>query len=526
VKQVAKTKSEIQEPSDALRLLGEKLKASAGRPNVLGYKPHIKQLTFHQSDARTRLYIGGNRSGKTTGGVIEDIWWLKGDHPYRPDVNEIARNGGTRGRVIAVDFIQGVDKIILPEFARWIPPSYLTKGSWADSYDQTRRVLTLANGSFVEFMSYDQDLDKFAGTSRHFVHYDEEPPESIYTENLARLIDTGGSSWFTMTPVEGMTWIYDTIYEPGLRGENGIEVIEVDMTENPHLNISEIDFFISGLSEDEKNARLHGKFVQIGGNIYKHFDPKMGGTHVLKTSTVPDKNWLWAVSLDHGFNNPTAILWHAVSPDGRVVTFKEHYADQLTVDQHAKRIHQINNELGRQPDFYIGDPSIRNTDPITGTSIQTEYIKYGIAFMLANNDVKAGINRVSRYLMPDSSGKANWNVTPNCVNLIKEMQRYRWKTYSSKKVQHANNAIDAPHKKDDHACDSLRYFMMSQPDLTSGYSARQDFVNTEYSDLFDNVSRVYEEEMAASPWQKSGDLPGVKYLRAGEGYDDYMGGEW
>ena len=66
---------------------------------------------------------------------------------------------------------------------------------------------------------------------------------------------------------------------------------------------------------------------------------------------------------------------------------------------------------------------------------------------------------------------------------------------------------------------------MSQPDLTSGYTARQDYVNTEYEELFDNVSKVYEDQVA-TPWEKSGDLPGVRYLRAGGGYDDYMGGEW
>jgi phage terminase large subunit-like protein len=524
---MARAKSEIQEPGDALRLLGERLKASASRPNLFGYKPHPKQVIFHSSTARTRLYIGGNRSGKTTGGVIEDIWWLKGEHPYREEVNYFANNGGCRGRVIAVDFTQGVDKIILPEFARWIPPSYLINGSWTDSYDMSRRVLTLGNKSFVEFMSYEQDLEKFAGTSRHFMHYDEEPPEAIYTENLARLIDTGGSSWFTMTPVEGMTWIYDTIYEPGTRGEKSIEVIEVDMTENPHISRSEIDFFTDGLDEQEKAARIHGKFVQIGGTIYKGFDPKMGGVHVLKEPMVPSKDFIWVVSLDHGFNNPTAVLWHSVAPDGTALTFREHYAAQMTVDKHAKRIHEINKEFGRTPDYYVADPSIRNTDPITGTSIQTEYIKYGIPFVLANNDVKAGINRVARYLQVRGDGRANWTVTPDCYNLIKEMQRYRWKTYSSKKIQTQNNPFDAPHKQNDHATDALRYFIMSQPDLAAGYADKKSEVDSEFDEIYANVSKSAEAQRTADPWNRSGDIaPTPYYLREGTGQDEYMGGEW
>lgn len=528
---MARAKSEIQDSGDAFRLLGEKLRQSAHRPNLFGYKPHPKQVVFHSSTARTRLYIGGNRSGKTTGGVIEDIWWLKGEHPYRDDVNEIARTVGCRGRVVGVDFTQGIDKIILPEFARWIPPSYLKNGSWADSYDQTRRTLTLENKSFVEFMSYDQDLDKFAGTSRHFIHFDEEPPEAIYTENRARLVDTGGSLWMTMTPVEGMTWIYDTIYMPGKKGDNGIEVIEVDMTDNPHLTPAEIEFFVSGLTEEEKEARLHGRFVQLGGVIYKQFDAKPGGLHVIDGSFTPPKDWLWTVSLDHGFNNPTAVLFNAVSPDGDAITFKEHYRSGWTVDKHAERIHEMIRELGKRPELFIADPSIRNIDPIGGSSVQNEYIKYGLPFMLANNDVKAGINRVNRYMNKKRNGKASWSVSSECYNLIKELQRYRWKTYTSKKIQSQHNPFEEPHKKDDHAADSLRYFIMSRPDLVGGYTAMADGVRQEFQEIYEGASRTLSDPglRVADPWNKTGDLaPSRQYaeMDVNSGFDEYLGGDW
>jgi len=71
--------------------------------------------------------------------------------------------------------LQGIEKIILPELAKWIPPSDLIKQSWEESYNRGLRTLTLANGSFVEMMTYEMELEKFAGTSRHFIHFDEEP---------------------------------------------------------------------------------------------------------------------------------------------------------------------------------------------------------------------------------------------------------------------------------------------------------------------------------------------------------------
>lgn len=444
--------------SDFLQKLSAQVKLQAVRPNVHGYVPHAKQEIFHASPARGRLYIGGNRSGKTTGGTIEDIWWLTGRHPYlqtpEPPV---------RGRIIGVDFLNGIEKILRPEMARWLPASELKGGTWTTAYSKETRTLTLENGSTVEYMSYDQDTDKFAGTSRHFVHFDEEPPQDIYLENKARLIDTAGNWWMTMTPVEGMSWIYDDIYMPGKNDPSSdLAVIEIDMTENPYLSQTEVSSFISGLSEDDRLARVKGKFVSIGGLVHKEFNPEV---HVVD-AFIPPLDWEWYVSLDHGYNNPTAVLWHAVSPDGQVVTFSEHYERERTVDYHAAAIHQRNASFGRVPDVYVADPAISQRNGVTGTSIQQEYADHGIGFASGNNDVLSGVNRVNSYLKPRENGRPRWVITRNCRNLISEMQRLRWKTYATKKMQYANNKIDQIHKKDDHACDSARYFFTLLPDLT------------------------------------------------------------
>lgn len=453
---MAKTKTEVTN-ADALSNIAESLRKQADVPNLFAYKPHAKQMIFHKSTAKKKLYIGGNRSGKTVGGIIEDLWWATGLHPYR-DVPV----GGVRGRIVSVDFLNGIEKIILPMLKQWCPNSYLRGGSFEEAYDKGLRTLHFKNGSFIEFMSYDQDLDKFAGTSRHFIHFDEEPPEDIYTENLARLVDTNGDFWITMTPIEGMTWIYETLYEPGTDGLYGIFVIEVSMTDNPYLNPAAVENFLSALSDDERTAREHGRFVQLGGLIYKDFSI---AKHVIPGGFRPPKDWLWVASLDHGYNNPTAWLWHAVDHDGSVITFHEHYIDGWTVDVHAKRIHEINRLYGREPDFYIGDPSIAQTNAVSGTSIHTEYVRHGVPVVMGNNDVKAGINRIARYLKDRGDGKPNWLITEDCPNLIKEMRRYRWKTYANKRVANANNLQEEPHKKNDHACDSARYFFMSRPDL-------------------------------------------------------------
>lgn len=454
-------------------LFKEGLNRAVTRPTVHGYTPHAKQVNFHSAPEKGRLYIGGNRSGKTVGGIIEDIYWLRGVHPYRP-----ATPSPVRGRIVTVSFNEGIKKIIIPELARWIPPSDLKNGSWEDSYDKSERTLTLTNGSTVELMSYDQDLDKFAGTSRHFIHFDEEPPKDIFDECRMRLIDTAGHWWITMTPVEGMTWVYDDVYLPGLTPGGNIAVITIDSSENPYISDAEIEDAISGLDSAEKQARKEGKFVQIGGLIYgKNFDLKK---HVIPPLSVGQlqgiASWTHYASLDHGLNNPTCWLWHAVSPKGNVITYDEVYDNERLIFSYAAEIHERNKWDGRRPpDLYVGDPAIAQRNAQTGDSIQIAYIKEGIPIVLGNNDVKAGLEKVNKYL---AQGKCL--ITANCNQLITQKQRYRWKIYETAKKRHDNNKREEPHKKDDHAVDSERYFYSFMPDLYMAPStepSRFDIIN-------------------------------------------------
>lgn len=485
--------------TEMLETINDGIRSQANRPNLYGYKPHAKQYKFHTSEKHTRLYIGGNRSGKTVGGAVETAYWLMKKHPYR---RLPLPEGPVRGRGVAVDFNYGTDMIMLPEITRWLPPSFLKNGSFEDSYDKEHRVLTLANKSFIEFRSYDQDLEKFAGTSRHFTWFDEEPPKHIYNECMARLVDTDGFVWLTMTPVEGMSWVFDDIYSPGDAGHEDIDVIEIEMTENPHLTKRAIDRFLDTLEPEERKARERGEFVAIGGRVFKNFTEADHVRPVLSIEELRNiRHWEWYVSIDHGYNNPTAMYWHAVSPDNEVITFAEHYASEMTVAEHAKVFHATNTRLGKIPDFIVGDPAMKQRQGVTGTSIIQEYADSGVYIAEANNDVLSGVNRMIQYLRVNpKNNKPLWKITEDCIALIGEMKKLRWATFSSRKMQYENNKQEKIHKKDDHGCDSTRYFFSFMPDLTPDESPSSNLAAVEqtHGDYLGAVSGA----AVAGSWDK------------------------
>ena len=67
-----------------------------------------------------------------------------------------------------------------------------------------------------------------------------------------------------------------------------------------------------------------------------------------------------------------------------------------------------------------------------------------------NKDIFSGISRVKSYLK-SADGKTRLYIFKNCPNMIREIKGYFW------------GEGDVPQKRDDHAMDDLRYYIMSKP---------------------------------------------------------------
>jgi hypothetical protein len=466
------------------------LNQAASKPNILNYDPHEKQIEFHQDETVGRLFAGGNRSGKTVAGICEDIWWLTGKHPYietpEPPVY---------GRLITVDFKNGSKKIIEPTLRQWVPRSELIGNSWDRSWNKSDHILTLRNGSKLEIMSHDQDLEAFAGSARHFLHVDEECPRTIFTESKLRLVDFNGRYWLTMTPVEGMTWVYEDLVE---NSNERIKIFTASVHDNPAITGEGKDSILSDISEEERAIREHGTFVPKGGLVLKEFQYD---DHVI-VAGKPPPHWTIYVSIDAGFNNPTAVLWHAVRPeDGTLITFAEHYKAEWTVAMHAQAIKEMNEQLGVRPEMYVGDPAMGQRQQSTGLSIIVEYRQHDIPVAPGKKDVHAGLNKMNDYFRLNK-----WFITKDCPNLIREIRQYRWKTYASSKNADLNNKREEPQKKNDHAIDSSRYLFTFMPKLDKRKAASRGVDKAEIARVMQPGTTFNPKRAKVFPWQMDPNL--------------------
>lgn len=470
---------------DLFGIVTDALERSINQPNILNYgeKDYPEQRRFHQSDKRGRFISGGNRGGKTDSIVVESIWWATNTHRYlkRP---ESWGNGPITQRFVVVDVSKGVEQIMLPKFQRWVSRSMLVDGRWDKSWDAKNLILTFANGSTIDFVTHGMELSKLGGVPRHVIYFDEEPPRHIFNESMMRLIDYNGFWVISATPVKGMGWTYDLLWEPALENPEGnVSCFTLSMEDNPYVEAEEEDrdFYMQGMDVQERAMREKGSFVARSGLVFPNFNTD---THVIDEDTFDYhsiRNWEWYSSADFGINNPTAWLWHAVSPQGDIVTFGEHYKSDMSVPQHSAvvfdtedRFARLSGRDGTAPDVRVGDPAGKQRQMNTGTSVLTEYALRGINIQVEGipHDAMIGVEKMRQYfeVLANGSGwgpyRPKWVILSSCPMLIKELKKLRWATYSSEKLAYDVNKREEIHKKDDHAFDSAKYFATLMPDLT------------------------------------------------------------
>ena len=415
---------------------------------------HEKQLAFHKCNKKIRFVFGGNRSGKSECGAVETVWLARGIHPYKQNRKDIMCWVVSLSSQVQRDVVQ--KKILSYINKKWIVDIVMLSGKKENPetgiIDQLIIKNVFGGQSVIGFRNCEQGREKFQGTSLDFVWFDEEPPEDVFNECKMRVFDKKGIMFATMTPLKGLTWVYDKIYL-NQKCDSDIWYEFMEWADNPYLDKKEIEALTKSLSESELKSRRYGSFNCAEGLVYTEFDESI---NVIEPFTVP-KEWYDNISIDPGLKNPLSCHFYATDYDGNVYVIAEHYASGLGVMQHAEKILDIAKQLNwhRNSNGMISaliDSAANQRTLASEKSVSELFYDYGICVNSnVNKDLFSGINRVKSYLRT-ADGKSRLFIFANCVNLIREIKGYFW------------GNSDVPIKRDDHALDELRYYIMTKPE--------------------------------------------------------------
>jgi hypothetical protein len=468
----------------------------------------VEFLELMPRDIFLGAVVAGNRFGKTHISVVNALiqtlpWelippWL---HPYKvldPAVRDV------RIRFIGPDLTRWLGRSMLSKFAELIPRSALKGGKLygkGGAWNAHDNVLTFADGSWWDFLTHDMELDAFSSVELDMACFDEEPTgvsgERIYDETIRGLADREGFVRFTLTPVEGIGWLFSELAdehdEP--RRDSEVHVVTGDIDHNPHLTEKgKAPLLKRWERSGELDQRKRGLWKHREGLIFPEYQRRVEsgplseapGGHLRVDRPLrpgPDERgttgrgrWpveaagQWRVpvfeaidpgiNVDHPFAFIAAFL-NTTETDvyGRedvLEVFHVHKLANGIVSEHAQHILELRAALGYRPQFTVIDPAAQNRNPETGRKLQEAFRREGIHTVLGQND-RALTYAEIRGRLVDHRLRV-WSSADRLLG--DEFSNYRWKRASGRTEDVAK---PEPIKRNDDLIDALRYMVIRIP---------------------------------------------------------------
>lgn len=436
--------------------------------------PKHKAFFEAGKDYPERLFMAGNRVGKSIAGCYELACHLTGNYPswwngHRFDGPIQAWAIGKDAKAVR-DTIQ---KELLGPIGEWgtgmLPAHTLGKSFGLQGTPQAIDIIKIRhkNGGWSElgFKNYQQEIGSFMGTSRHAVWLDEECPIEIYNECNIRTATVDGIMLVTFTPLDGLTpmvvnfckradflvgakpivavddaedWDEEAAYMVG--ADTPKAVVQAGWNDAPWLS----DTMKQRLLEDTplhlRQARMEGVPAMGSGNVY----PTPLEEILVDPFEIPS-SWPRMYALDVGWNR-TAAVWGALDPvTDTLYFFAEHYLGKEVPAVHGYAI----RSHGEWQHGVI-DPAAHGRSPTDGAQLIRTYKDLGLILYPAKNEVESGVlNLGQRFAV----GKAK--VFKNLINFQKEYLLYK---------RDKNGKIV---KENDHLMDCARYIVNNMIRMTS-----------------------------------------------------------
>ncbi len=286
------------------------------------YRAFPRQEQFHNSEAKYRLFGGAAGPGKTKALLWEAIG----------QANEVA---GCDTLLLRRTFPE-LESSLLAYFRRDVPRSLYK------SYNESKHVVTWKNGSTTRFgyCRSENDVYQYQGAEFLFIGIDElthftlkqwqfltsrnRCPVRVYSDGknagkrivpcMAGATNPGNighawvkALWVDHQPPPGFE-------RPELYHPRDYDFIRARIDDNPiYANDAEYRRTLESLPEHLRRAFLEGDWNVFAG---QYFDVFEFGRHTAQPEEIRLEPW-WPrwISLDWGFQHPSAVYWHCAVPN-------------------------------------------------------------------------------------------------------------------------------------------------------------------------------------------------------------------
>src|ERR1022692_373787 len=406
---------------------------------------------------RERLFMAGNRTGKTEAGAYELTCHLTGEYPpwwqgkrFAKPINAWAcgtTNGTTR------DIVQ--EKLLGPEGAQgtgMLPAGAIAKVTRKPGLPRAADTVLVKHASGgrsrVSFKSYESGRKAFEGTAQHVIWLDEESPLDIYIECLYRTATTDGVLYTTFTPLAGMSDVVKSFLEP--ENEEAAAVkhqTRCNWEQVPHLDADAKAQLLAPTPLAQRDARTKG-IPQLGaGAIYPLAESEILVPHF----NIP-AHWPRSYGLDVGWNR-TAVVWGALDRENGIAYLYHEYSRA----QAEPAIHAAGIKAAGEWIPGVVDPACLGSSQVDGRTLMEMYGSLGLNLQPAVNAVESGI-----YEVWDALSTRRLKVLDSLSNWVSEFRKYH-RDEKGKIV-----------KKDDHLMDAMRYWWVSGRDCLADSPAKRD----------------------------------------------------
>ena len=382
-----------------------------------------KQIKYVGAYEQFPAYIGAIGTGKSTALIS------KAEFHSREDANNL-------GVVVRKNFTDLRDST-LKDYEMYT-------GRKVNQVDKEDR---LDNGSAILFR-HGTELDTLKNINLGWAaieQAEEFPDDTVFQFLKMRLRrQTRFHTLFIVGNTNGHNWVYD-IWKKNDPPKNHLLI---EATTHEHAHILPADYIANLETLPKKLYRRYvlNSWEEAEGLVYDEF---LHSRDVIEPFYIPEL-FERGFCLDHGFRNPTAVLWYAIDFDGNLIIYDEHYKAETPISEHAQAIKQ------RQLFSGIADPSIfAQTMQNNGRvySVADEYKDFGITLTSAMRSKEdASIARVNEFF---KAGRIK--IFKNCVNTIHEIGNWKWK-----EIKPGMNAKEEPQDLANHACDDLKYIIASR----------------------------------------------------------------